>query len=164
MREVQEGDFTALATAIADADKECCPDCKDHANAALAAFRGKLASARSTRSTHSPSQRPRHAEFFKCSGRAGETVGVEHPAALAFRGEKIIATDNHEGKGTRCRLFFAGWQQENFSPTTDHAANNLSCGINIGLAEAGDAIRFEVEFLKDGDFSAVIVGTPRRAA
>jgi hypothetical protein len=171
MRDDSRDITTTLAEEIASAKKDCCPDCKDYASAALATlpalvatpdFAARLQALRPKISR--PLKRQHHSESFKCSGKAGEIVIVEHLAYAAFRGEKIIATDTHKGEDTRCRLSIAGENQGDFFPPSAHSASNFDCGIALKIAEAGDLLSFEVEFLKDSDFTAVVIGSPRRAA
>jgi hypothetical protein len=115
------------------------------------------------------------AEFdiiFECSGKKGDVITVARVTDHLFRCDQLVMADTRGGDATLVRSIFIDTVKDGENVTranlrgsfpskkfdVPHSADSLYCRIRFDVVRAGGSIKFEVEFLEDCEWSAVMFG------
>lgn len=102
-------------------------------------------------------------DFGPIDGKVGETKSIVMNPRCAFRGEKLVATDDSPtpGGGTLIQQIFVGQKIQlgiRSVPTLFFAANCLANQIMMDTCEPAITITMQVEFLISCTFHASLYG------
>lgn len=160
-------------------DGICCEECKPDMEKARQelletamkeattspAFRAALARRQQPIQKPPLKKRKNHHIEAEHTGKAGDRVHVAMETDRIFRGEKLTGTESVEGAVLVHSIYrrsdARSQRPPNMRPLNmkDFAPNSLSCGSNFDTILAGDAIVFELEFVKDAEWSMTMFGS-----
>jgi hypothetical protein len=102
-------------------------------------------------------------DFGPVVGKAGEVKTIESEPGTLFCGEKIIATDSKDGRGTRIGQILIGQRFQCMPGLTATLTkffdiNAVGNGVRWDNCRRGEKIKMTVSFIEDCTFDATVFG------